>query len=69
MGWALTNRPSTHHLAPPIPATSIALLALLLAMQLLPKTTASGFIRVHMTVNRFMANTDLIGNLDGAPLL
>jgi len=29
---------------------------------------ASGFIGVDMTINGLVANTDLIGNLDGAPL-
>jgi len=66
---SLANRPSAYNLAPPIPATGIALLAFLLAMQLLPKTAASGFIRVHMAVNGLVAITDLIGNLDEALLL
>ena len=68
MDWALTDRPSADDLTSPIPATGIAFLALFLSAQLLPKIAASGFIGVDMAVNRFMANTDLIGNLDGAPL-
>ncbi len=68
VGWALTDRPPADDLASAIAATGIALLAFLLATQLFPKTTASGFIGVDMAVNRFMANTNLIGNLGGAPL-
>jgi hypothetical protein len=40
-----------------------------LVAQLLLQATASGFIGVDMALNRFMANIDLIGNLDGTPLL
>ena len=65
---ALTNGPSADDSASAIPATGIALLAFLLATQLLPKTAASGFIRVHMAVNRFMANAHLICDLLWAPL-
>jgi hypothetical protein len=68
VGWALTNGPSADDLASAIPTTGIAFLAFLLAAQLLVKTTASGFIRVHMAVNRFMANTHLICDLLWTPL-
>jgi hypothetical protein len=51
-----------------IAATGIAFLALFLAAQLLVKIAASGFIGVDMTINGLVANTNLIGNLDGTPL-
>jgi hypothetical protein len=66
--WALTNGPSADDLTSAIAATGIAFLALFLAAQLLVKIAASGFISVDMTINGLMANTNLIGNLDGAPL-
>ena len=66
--WALTNGSSAYDLASAIAATGIALLAFLLAAQLLIQATASGFIGVDMAVDGLMANTNLIGNLDGAPL-
>ena len=68
MGWTLTNGPSADDLASAIPATGIAFLVFLLAAQLLIQAATSGFISVDMAVNGLVANTDLIGNLDGAPL-
>jgi hypothetical protein len=50
-------------------AAGIALLAFLLAAQLLSKSSTSGFIGVNMAVNRFMANAHFIGDLLRAPLL
>jgi hypothetical protein len=69
MGWALTNGPSADDLASATPTTGIAFLAFLLAAQLLIQAATSRFISVDMAVNGLVANTDLIGNLDGAPLL
>ena len=69
MGWALTNGPSADNLAAAIAAAGIAFLAFLLAAQLLPKAAASGFIGIDMAVDGLVANTDQIGNLDGAPML
>ena len=68
VGWALTDRPPADDLASGIAATGIAFLALFLAAQLLVKIAASGFIGVDMALDGLMANTNLIGNLDGAPL-
>jgi hypothetical protein len=68
VGWALTNGPSAYYLTSAIAATGIAFLALFLAAQLLVKIAASGFIGLDMAVDGLVANTDLIGNLDGAPL-
>jgi hypothetical protein len=65
---SLTNEPSADNLAPTIPATGIALLAFLLAAQLLVEATTSDFIGVDMAIDGLAANTDLISNLDGAPL-
>jgi len=68
VGWAHTDRPPAYYLASAIPDTGIAFLGFLFAAKLLIQATISDFIRVYMTVNGLVANNDLIGNLDEAPL-
>ena len=64
--WALTDWPPAYDLASPLMAARIAFL---LAARLLIEATASRFIGVGMAADGLVANTDLIGNLDGAPPL
>jgi hypothetical protein len=66
MGWVLTNGPSADYLASAIapPHWYGAMEA-----QLLIQAAASGLIGIDVAVNGLVVNAEVIGNLDGTPLL
>jgi len=68
MQGSITQGPSVGDLSAPIPSTRIAFPLLLLAAQVLPKSTALRFVCINMLVKRFMADGQLGGYLLRAPL-